>query len=117
MSHLTRPDAVRLAKLLGMFGSDHQGERDAAALAAHRFIRSLNVQWIDILDPPTPDRSSTSGVVSWRDCVTECLRHANQLTNWERGFLGGLPSFERLSPKQANILNKIADRVLNGERA
>ena len=44
-----RPDLTRLAKLLGMCGSQHQGERDAAALAIERERKRLGGNWLQIL--------------------------------------------------------------------
>jgi hypothetical protein len=35
--------AERLAKILGMLGSDHAGERSAASLAAHRLLKEATL--------------------------------------------------------------------------
>jgi hypothetical protein len=45
---LTQPDRIRLVKLLGMLGSDHTGERDAAALAIERLRRERGMSWAEI---------------------------------------------------------------------
>jgi hypothetical protein len=45
MPALTRTDRERLAKLLGMLGSQHAGERDNAALAIERLRRELGLSW------------------------------------------------------------------------
>ena len=44
-------DLVKLTRILGMLGSDHPGERAAAALAAHRQVTSLRTTWWDLLRP------------------------------------------------------------------
>jgi hypothetical protein len=49
---LTNPDRERLAKLLGMLGSDHPGERDAAGLAAHRLVKASGLTWSSIVCIP-----------------------------------------------------------------
>lgn len=49
---LTLETAERLAKLCGMFGSAHAGERAAAAAKAHDLIRSLRLTWFDVIAPP-----------------------------------------------------------------
>jgi len=49
---LLAPDELaRLLKLLGMLGSEHSGERAAAALKAHQFVESRELTWAELLDP------------------------------------------------------------------
>ncbi len=45
-------DAAKLARILGLLGSDQAGERAAAAEAAHRMVSRLGLRWEDILAPP-----------------------------------------------------------------
>jgi hypothetical protein len=40
----------RLVRVLGMLGSNHPGERDAAALMATRMVKEAGLTWYDILD-------------------------------------------------------------------
>jgi hypothetical protein len=51
MNGFSAPDRARLAKLLGMLGSNHPGERDNAVVAAHRLIQTRGLTWPEILDP------------------------------------------------------------------
>ena len=44
--------AVRLAKLCGMLGSIHPGERANAALQAHKLVQSLGLTWRDVICVP-----------------------------------------------------------------
>jgi hypothetical protein len=44
-SKLSRPETDRLAKICGMFGSEFDGERSAAATMADRLIKSANLTW------------------------------------------------------------------------
>lgn len=53
-------DRRKLTRILGMLGSDHPGERAAAALAAHRQVRALGTTWWDLLGEP---RGSRGGAV------------------------------------------------------
>jgi hypothetical protein len=46
---LTAADRAKLGAILGRLGSDHAGERDAAALAANRFILARDMTWPDVL--------------------------------------------------------------------
>ena len=50
-----RGELIKLIRVLGMLGSDHPGERAAAALVAHRLINSHNRTWSELLQP-TPQR-------------------------------------------------------------
>jgi hypothetical protein len=48
-TRLNAADRGKLAAILGRLGSDHAGERDAAALTATRFIGSKGMTWADVL--------------------------------------------------------------------
>jgi hypothetical protein len=41
---------VKIAKILGMLGSAHPGERDAAFLAAERLLKEAGLTWYELLD-------------------------------------------------------------------
>ena len=45
-------DAAKLARILGLLGSDQPGERAAAGEAAHRLVTRLGLRWEDVLAPP-----------------------------------------------------------------
>jgi hypothetical protein len=107
------PDAsrVKLAKLLGMLGSAHAGERDAAGLAANRLISQAGLSWRQALMPP-PIEKKLPDLGTWRANVAECLGRPGSLRHWEAGFLRDLPGFRRISIKQRYVLKEIADRVL-----
>jgi ubiquinone biosynthesis protein UbiJ len=44
-------DAARLARVLGLLGSEYEGERASAALAAHRLVKRLGLTWQEVLAP------------------------------------------------------------------
>ena len=46
-------DRERLIKLLGLLGSDHNGEIAAAARMADALIRDAGVTWADVIAPET----------------------------------------------------------------
>ncbi|HYD98863.1 MAG TPA: hypothetical protein VEH84_05735 [Alphaproteobacteria bacterium] len=48
---MRRGDLVKLVRVLGMLGSDHAGERDSAARAAHRLQQASGESWGQILQP------------------------------------------------------------------
>jgi hypothetical protein len=51
---MTDTDRQRLAGILGMLGSDHAGERAAAALQAEAFRRRHGLTWAELLALPEP---------------------------------------------------------------
>jgi hypothetical protein len=108
---LSAASRTRLAKLLGMLGSDHAGERDSAGLAAHRLVQQSGLTWQQVVSPP-PAEHKLPELGTWRTTVRECLEHPGSLRPWERTFLADLPKFQRLSTKQRYCLKTIADRVL-----
>jgi hypothetical protein len=78
--------ADRIVKLLGMLGSDHDGERAAAGAAAHRFVRQLGLTWGDIIAAPSPPIAPENGD-DWRRLVRARLLRAHLLSNREHEFL------------------------------
>jgi hypothetical protein len=56
-----RGELIKLIRVLGILGSDHPGERAAAALAAHRLLKSCNRSWSDLLQPT--GRRDAGGVI------------------------------------------------------
>jgi hypothetical protein len=78
------PDALdRLIKLLGMLGSAHAGERAAAGLKAHEFIRRHGLQWSDVIIITPPK-------IGWREKLHACEAQLDLLNKAERKFVRGL---------------------------
>ena len=50
---MTDTDRQRLAAILGMLGSEHAGERAAAALQAEAFRRHHNLTWDQLVGGKT----------------------------------------------------------------
>lgn len=115
-SHFSTADRTKLAKLLGMLNSARVGERDAAALAANRFLRDRNLTWPQMLEPVLIKKTLPE-LGTWRVTVSRCLARSGSLRPWEISFLRDLPGFQRLSTKQRYVLKEIADRVLDRRAA
>jgi hypothetical protein len=100
--------ADRLAKLCGMFGSDHDGERAAAAQMADRLVKQHGLRWSDVISVPSTSSSSTT-------CASEkiafALRNLGALSMWERGFIYSVKDKQKLSPKQLAVLDQIFDKA------
>ena len=81
MTALTDPNITeRLAKICGLFGSDHDGERAAAARMADRLVKDQGLSWFDVISP-----SSTTSTTTVEDQIDFALRHACEdvLNCWE----------------------------------
>ena len=48
-SRLSAADRTKLAKILGMLGSAHEGERAAAAALASKMLADAGLTWFDLL--------------------------------------------------------------------
>jgi hypothetical protein len=113
MTSLPTRERNRLAKMLALLGSDKAGEREAAAMAAHRLLQQHQITWSDLLARPPVKREPFIG--TWRTTCAELAARRGDLRPWERKFVEDLPEFPRLSSKQRYVLKSIADRVLGGE--
>lgn len=111
VAHLSVNERNKLSKLLALLGSDQPGERDGAALAAHRIVERSGLSWRQILSPPPIERKLPE-LGTWRATCARLQAHRHLLRAWERGFVDDLPTFRRLSVKQRYALGEIAKRVL-----
>jgi hypothetical protein len=96
--------ADKLAKLCGMFGSDHLGERAAAAQMAHRLVKESGLSWFDVIRPSAP-------TASIEDQIEFCLQHEELLNTWEWGFLNGVRGRQFLTEKQLAKLGNIVAKA------
>lgn len=117
------PDAiVRLAKLLGMLGSDHVGERAAAGLKATELLRAHGTTWTDLIEqlnaPAQRQPKRHTQKSPWRIAAEACLSSHDSdtpgptLTAWEFGFVTDI--LERgwtLSEKQEVVLRRVCEKM------
>jgi hypothetical protein len=106
---LLNPKAAdHLGKLCGMFGSEHDGERAAAARLADRHVKRLGLEWRDVIRVE----------VHWRSMARACHEQWAELNDRERRFIAdiaGLRSFP--SDKQLDWLTALYERVSAGAAA
>ena len=102
MTALDPHAADKLAKLCGMFSSDHDGERATAAAKADKLIRSHGLRWSDVI-APVP--------ISTIERIRFALGHIDMLSRWEHGFLLGIRGKQTLSEKQTRILDQIMSKL------
>lgn len=85
--------ADRLKKILGLLGSDHPGERDAAAQAANKLVRERGLAWGDVIGPPiVPDhvpriRAWRADDSDWRRMASFCAARQWLLCPKDRDFV------------------------------
>ena len=101
-------DWDKLIRVLGMIGSNHDGEVAAASHAADRLRHEAGATWRDIVEPVLlpPDRGQTV-----EDQISVALSYPDLLTEWEREFAASL-AWQRkpLSEKQQTVLAQIVDK-------
>ena len=109
-------DRDRLAKLLGMMGSAHDGEVVAAARQAERMRAEAGLTWQQIMVPtlPPPPKRQNTGTVG--EAVEFLLDRQDLLTEWERDFVGDIGRAKyRLSDKQLTILDRLLEKARRAE--
>ncbi len=109
--------ADRLAKLCGLFGSDHVGERAVAAAKADQLVRQLGLSWHEIIAPPlAPDapriRSWRAGDTDWQRMAHFCRARRWLLSQKEQAFIEAVAAW-RSDPteRQKDWLTAIYARV------
>ena len=106
---------TRIAKLLGMCGSAHDGEVLNAARKADALVREHGTTWADVIGAGAPNVANTSdplrGFASLEVACRFVLTRTPMLTAWERAFVLRLPGFTRLSAKQLSVLRTLVARA------
>jgi hypothetical protein len=114
------PDlASKLAKVLGMLGSDHDGEIAAAGRRANQMIRNAGLTWPQVIGPPAPQQQPCGPPRRrWRrpaspsDAAALCMQWRDEvLTDWEADFCRSIVGRYRISPKQTVVIERIARKV------
>jgi hypothetical protein len=125
---LTPEIAERLAKLLGLLGSDHAGERAAAALKADELLKREGLRWCDVIRPREPlavetsNNSNSAETVfrpsendDWRAMVRACMAQAAELSARELQFVRTMTRWRgEPTDKQFEWLESIYERIGDG---
>jgi hypothetical protein len=117
MSDLLDPRTLdRLAKLCGMFGSAHAGERANAARMADELVRVSGVTWFDVIRVNKAAVADDELVpYDHAERLTRfAVKHAHVLTPWEANFAHSLHEqcWRRFSPKQRAVLDNIVEKII-----
>jgi hypothetical protein len=110
-------DRDRLAKLLGMMGSTHDGEVVAAARQAERLRADAGLTWHEIVLPALPSpRPQRRGAMTLGQAIQFVLDHEDALTAWESDFARSIQrQTSPLSPKQIGILERLVEKARRGD--
>jgi hypothetical protein len=118
MNTLSQSEREKLIRILGMLGSDFDGERASAGLLASRLLKVSNITWADVVCIPQqkkagPPKSGNDDPLGrdWRQTAIRCQQFSHLINAWETEFLSGLPDFPRLSEKQKSKLISIVSRL------
>jgi hypothetical protein len=114
MNALATIDLSRLAKVCGLFSSDHVGERAEAARRADALVRAAGLTWPQLLgtEHDCAPKFEKSRRRDFRLSPGQILaHHGDALTGWEKGFLTTLIRRLGWSVRQTEIFREIQDRV------
>src|SRR4051794_18905807 len=116
--HLTPDLAAKLAKILGMLGSDYDGEIAAAGRRANAMVKDAGLTWDEVILSSAPiSQQPHCPPRRWRkpgtpsDTAALCLQWSEVLTDWEADFCRSIIGRRRISAKQSDVLTRIAHKV------
>src|SRR4051794_19698248 len=110
-------DLHRLARICGLFGSDHDGEALAAARQAEKIRQKVGLTWEELLVPSIRQRAKDpppEELADWRWACHFCLERSQWLRRWELEFVATVARYTKPpSAKQLTILQRfVASRVV-----
>jgi hypothetical protein len=106
------PSYDRLVAVLGMMGSEHDGEALAAARMAERMRRAMGLTWAELLSGAEAMPEAPVEAEGWRATVARCQAAGGLLNAWERQFLVVLAGYSATpSARQLHKLAAIASKV------
>ena len=107
-------DLRRLARVCGLFGSEHDGEALAAARQAEKIRKKMGLTWEELLVPSPRQRSgepAPEDLTDWRWACHFCLERYQWLTSWELDFVATVARYTKPpSAKQMIILQRFVAR-------
>jgi hypothetical protein len=111
MERFSASDRKRLVQLLGMLGSDFDGERANAGRLAHRLLVEHDLRWDDVVVSAIAVPVNAAPRTE-RDVVGDCIVRDWLLDGWEKRFLQSLAEWAgAYTVKQRLKLDEIARRL------
>ena len=110
-------DLQRLARVCGLFGSEHDGEALAAARQAEKIRKKVGLTWEELLVPSIRQRSADpppDDLTDWQWACHFCLERYRSLTSSELDFVATVARYQKApSAKQMIILQRLVARCRN----
>jgi hypothetical protein len=110
-------DLRRLARVCGLFGSEHDGEALAAARQAEKLRKKVGLTWEELLVPSARQRSADpppEDLTDGRWACHFCLERYQWLSSWELDFVATVARYTKTpSAKQMIILQRLVARCRN----
>jgi hypothetical protein len=131
-------DLDRLGKLLGMLGSEHDGEVVNAGRMAAALIREAGMTWTEVLRPEDTvavaaarallaendqlrdeihQLKSRPRLLPWQepensdDALDLCILWSHRLSPWEQQFVDSVQHRSQLSDRQRETIWNIAEKI------
>ena len=114
-----------MAKLCGLLGSSHSGERAAAALKADQLLKAHGLRWPDVICVPCaehaheepPDDLDDDYSVDWDAVIVFCWERRERLKGRDLSFLDSMRSWNGLpTERQRRWIKDIARRLMRTRR-
>jgi hypothetical protein len=106
---MTPLDRSRLAALLGMLGSSHDGEVVNAARAAERMRKTAGLTWHQVLVPlPVVQPTRATDIEDDLDLILDSI---DELSGWEARFARSVAAQSKWSEKQIEIIRRTAAKL------
>ncbi|HTS09102.1 MAG TPA: hypothetical protein VMP68_26285 [Candidatus Eisenbacteria bacterium] len=130
MANLPQTQRDKLIRILGMLGSDFDGERASAGVLASNLLKSLGLTWEDVIakiaeENPKQEQARQQQYNSydpyqyktyddyahWRTKLWFLRDNDDLLSDWETGFVESLNRRTRITPRQEEILDQIYSKI------
>lgn len=110
---LPAPAAQRFAKIVGMIGSDNDGEVVNAARAATRLLLDNGMTWQDAVTPPIVAARPlpVAPMTSFTRKVLTCRDHPHLFNGKERDFLRDMDNLTARAGQPSDKQGKWLDRL------
>ena len=113
---IPRPDLEKLAKLCALLTSDRDGEVLAAAHKASSLLRRHGLTWHQVIEAAARQADPPPIEPQWRLLRRQCLARPDLLTEWELAFLARIGRQTRISPRQLEVLERLAAELQEAAR-
>ena len=118
VNRLTDAQRDRLAGLLEMLGSAHDGECASFARKANSLVRDAGWTWRDLFipgsddgDPLDADPLDDYDQDDIAEKVSACFEHVDDLKKWDANFIRSVRRYEHLTPRQCKVVVRIFESL------